>query len=527
MSKAPRKRATDDTKATRSKATNTAETTADEESESLDALLGSETSTNAESAPKVSVGEELGRYDYDLIVMGSGPSGQRAAIAAAKLEKRVAIIEQRSVIGGVCVNTGTIPSKTLREAVMRLSGFRDREVYGASYTVKERITMDDLMFRVNHVIRHEIDTMRHHMMRNDVDVISAQASFVDSHTVRVNFSGQHGFRDIRAPRILIAVGTETTKDEHIPFDGDRIMTSDDIVDMKELPKTLAVAGAGVIGLEYASILAPLGVRVTVIDKRTELLSFVDSEVIDTLVYEMRQQRATFWLGEEVSRIEPYEDDAHGPRVRLHLASGKQVTADKALYSIGRTGATANLNLEAAGLSADSRGRLKVNEFYQTDVPHIYAAGDVVGFPSLASTSMEQGRVAANHAFGVEVTTMPSLFPYGIYAIPEIAMVGKTEQELTEAGVPFEVGKAHYREIARGQILGDSTGFLKLIFHLETLELLGVHIIGEGASELIHIGQTVLTFGGSVEYFVNTVFNYPTLAECYKVAALDGMNRVGG
>ena len=464
------------------------------------------------------------QYDYDLLVIGSGPAGQRAAIQAAKIGKRVAVVERKTVVGGVCINTGTIPSKTLREAVLYFSGYRLKEIYGESYTVKQNITMTDLLFRTDHVIKHEIDVTRSQLMRNRVEVLNGDASFVDPHTLRLKYVEMQGFRDVTAEKIVIAVGTSATREPHIPFDGKRIMTSDDVLTMENLPRTLAVVGAGVIGLEYASVFAALGVRVTLIDKRPRLLPFVDSEIIDTLAYHLREKRVTLRLEEEVSGIEPFEDE-RGGGVKIHLASGKQTIAEKALYSIGRTGSTASLNLGAAGLPSDDRCRLKVNEFYQTAVPHIYAAGDVIGFPSLASISMEQGRLAACHAFGVKADSVPQLFPYGIYTIPEISMVGRNEQELTEKDVPYEVGKAQYREIARGQIIGDSTGLLKLIFHLETRKLLGVHIIGEGASELIHIGQAVLAFEGKVDYFVEIVFNYPTLAECYKTAAFDGVNRL--
>jgi NAD(P) transhydrogenase len=462
---------------------------------------------------------------YDLLVIGSGPAGQRAAIQAAKLNKRVALVERKAVIGGVCINTGTIPSKTLREAVLHFSGYRLRGLYGASYTVKQNITMEDLLFRTDHVIRHEIDVTRHQLMRNQVEVFSADASFVDPHTIRLTDADGQGAREVKAARVVVATGTEVTRDESIPFDGDRICCSDDIIHMTRLPRTMTVVGAGVIGLEYASIFAALGVRVTLVDKRNRLLPFVDAEIIETLAYHLRENRVTLRLGEEVSSMELITD-AFGDRVRIHLASGKQIVTDTALYSVGRTGATSSLNLSAAGLSADDRGRLTVNEHCQTSVPHVYAVGDVIGFPSLASTSMEQGRLAACHAFGVKATSVPALFPYGIYAIPEISMVGRNEEELTEQGIPYEVGKANYREIARGQIIGDSSGLLKLIFQLDTHKLLGVHIIGEGASELVHIGQAVLAFGGPIEYFVNTVFNYPTLAECYKTAAFDGVNRLG-
>lgn len=464
-------------------------------------------------------------YDYDMLVIGSGPAGQKAAIQAAKLDKRVALVERKTVLGGVSVNSGTIPSKTFREAVLDLSGFRERAFYGVSYTVKQNITIEDLLLRTDQVIRHEIDLTRHQLTRNHVELIAATASFEDPHTVRLDFVDGRGQRLVTSDIIVVATGTEATMDPHIPFDGRQIITSDDILRLDRLPRTLAVVGAGVVGCEYASMFAALGVRVTLIDKRPRLLPFVDAEIVDSLAYQLRESRVTLRLGEDVENIEPVHDE-HGDRVRIHLVSGKQVVAEKALYSIGRTGNTGKLNLPGAGLSADDRGRLKVNENYQTAVPNIYAVGDVIGFPSLASTSMEQGRLAACHAFGIEAKVVPELFPYGIYTIPEISMVGKNEEELTQAGVPYEVGKARYREIARGQIIGDSTGLLKVLFHTETRELLGVHIIGEGSSELVHIGQAVLSFGGKIDYFVNTVFNYPTLAECYKNAAFDGINRMG-
>lgn len=464
-------------------------------------------------------------YDYDLLVIGSGPAGQRAAIQAAKLNKRVAVVERKTILGGVCINTGTIPSKTLREAVMYLSGYRERNMYGASYTVKQNITMADLMYRTDHVIQHELDIVRHQLQRNRVDLISAEASFVDAHTIRLKYTTNNGWRDVTAANVIVAVGTSATKTENIPFDGKRVFISDELLKLDHLPRTLTVVGAGVIGLEYAAIFAALGVRVTIIDKRRRLLPFVDEEIIDTLIYHFNQNRAILRLGEEVETIEQL-NDGNGERAKIHLASGKQIVTEMALYSIGRTGATKALNIEAVELEADGRGLLKVNDNYQTNVPNIYAVGDVIGFPSLASTSMEQGRLAACHAFGVQTQHAPELFPYGIYTIPEISTVGRNEGELTEQGIPYEVGKAQYREIARGQIIGDQSGLLKLIFHLDTHELLGVHIIGEGASELVHIGQAVMAFNGKVEYFINNVFNYPTLAECYKTAAFDGINRLG-
>ncbi|MBT5496721.1 MAG: Si-specific NAD(P)(+) transhydrogenase [Alphaproteobacteria bacterium] len=463
-------------------------------------------------------------YDYDLFVIGSGPGGQRAAVQAAKLGKRVAIAEAGGVVGGVCIAKGTIPSKTLREAALYLSGYKERNVYGASYSVKEKITMADLLHRTDYVIRTEMDVVRHQLLRNSIELHVAHASFVDAHTIRLDSPGSQQ-QQITADKIVVATGTNAARDTHIPFDGQRIFTSDEMLDLEDLPRTMAIIGGGVIGVEFATIFAILGVRVTLVDARPRLLEFVDAEVIDSLVYNMRRNRVTLRMAEEVTGLETVEDD-RGQHVRIKLKSGKQIFADKALYSIGRQGATDGLNLEAASLDADSRGRISVNEFFQTAAENIYAVGDVIGFPSLASTSSEQGRLSACHAFGAPMESMPELFPYGIYAIPEISMVGKGEEELTEEGVHYEVGKAEYREIARGTIMGDSSGMLKLIFDAESRKLLGVCIIGEGASELIHIGQAVLAMGGTIDYFINTVFNYPTLAECYKAAAFDGVNRLG-
>jgi NAD(P) transhydrogenase len=465
-------------------------------------------------------------FDYEMLVIGSGPAGQRAAIQAAKLRHKVAIIEKRAAVGGVCINTGTIPSKTVREAALHLSGYRERSLYGASYTVKQNITMADLLFRVGEVVRNEIDVTRHQLMRNGVELIGADAELVGPNSIRLKAGDGFSYRDITAKFIVIATGTDSSADPHIPFDGNHVFTSDDIPRLEALPKSLAVVGAGVVGLEYASIFAALGVRVTVIDKRKRLLPFVDAEIVDALAYHLRQNRVTLRLGEEVSGIDVLEEKREVNSVGIRLASGKQIVTDSALYSIGRAGATKSLGLEAANINVDERGRLMVNKDYQTSQPHIYGVGDVIGFPSLASTSMEQGRHSACHAFGAPAKHMPELFPYGIFTIPEISMVGPTEEELTEKGIPYEVGKAQYKEIARGQIIGDRTGLLKLIFHLETGELLAVHIIGEDAAELVHIGQAVMAFKGRVDYFVNTVFNYPTLAECYKTAAFDGINRLG-
>jgi NAD(P) transhydrogenase len=385
--------------------------------------------------------------------------------------------------------------------------------------------MSDLVFRVDRVVRHEIDVVRHQLLRNKVVLINGSASFIDPHRLRLTYADGSGSREVSAATLVIASGTSSAQDDKIPFDGQHVFTSDDMLGLKELPRRLAVIGGGVIGCEYATMFAALGVRVTLVDARTHILPFIDGEVIHSLIYQMQQNRVTMRLGEAVREIQLDHSLRNGP-VRILLDSGKRIFVDKALYSVGRLGATADLDLDKAGVAVDERGRVVVDRNYQTSQPHIYAVGDVIGFPSLASTSMEQGRLAACHAYGAPASNMPELFPYGIYTIPEISTVGRNEEELTKAGVPYEVGKASYREIARGQIIGDASGFLKLIFHAETRVLLGVHIIGEGASELIHIGQAVLAHGGSVDYFLDTVFNYPTLAECYKTAAFDGINRLG-
>jgi len=463
---------------------------------------------------------------YELLVIGSGPAGHHAAIQAAKLRRRALLVERKSVVGGTCINVGTIPSKTMREAVMYLSGYREHSIYGQSYKVKEKITLQDLLFRVEAVVRHEIDVSRHQLTRNGIEVVNAEASFVDPHTLRLRQPNGHGESIVTADNVVLAVGTEAIPDSRIPLDGGSILSSDDILELESLPHSLVVIGGGVIGCEYASMFAALDVRVTLIDMRPRLLPFVDAEIAEALTYQLRSKRVTLRLGEKVSSVE-VEHNGGERHVRVILESGKQIVADKVLSCMGRAGAVSKLNLPAAGIAHDPRGKIKVNHHYQTEVAHIYATGDVVGFPSLASTSKEQGRLAVCHAFGVEARYAPELFPYGIYTIPEISFVGQNEEELTDQGIPYEIGKAHYREIARGQILGDSHGMMKLIFHRETHTLLGVHIIGDGAAELVHIGQAVLATKGKIHYFIDTVFNYPTLAECYKNAAFDGVNRLLG
>jgi NAD(P) transhydrogenase len=456
---------------------------------------------------------------YDLIVIGSGPAGQRAAIQGAKLKKRVALIEKIAALGGCCINTGTIPSKTMREAVLHLSGYHYQNIYGINYRVKEKITMSDLLFRVQHVIKTEIDVTQAQLSRNGIDMISGVAQFVDPTHLRVQSAV--GQADYEATSIVIATGTKPAESSKVPLNGRNIVNSDQILQMTNLPKTLIVVGGGVIGVEYTCMFAILGVRVILVEKRPRLLEFADSEMVEALSYHLRDNRVTMRLNEAVVSVEETADG----KVVANMESNKKITGDTLLYAVGRSGNVNELNLAAAGVEADDRGRIPVDAQYRTKQPHIFAVGDVIGFPSLASVSMEQGRLAAAFAFGSTAVSNPALYPYGIYTIPEISFIGKTEEQLTDDDVPYEVGVAYYREIARGQIRGDTTGRLKLIFHRETKEILGVHIIGEGASELLHIGQAVMALKGTMEYFVDTVFNYPTLAECYKAAAFNGLNKL--
>lgn len=459
-------------------------------------------------------------YDFDLLVIGCGPAGQRAAVQAAKIRKRVAIVDEREVVGGVCVNTGTIPSKSFKEAVVYLSGYRQRNIYGAGYRVKNEIQMSDLTFRCNRIMQTEIEVIKAQLQRNHVEVINGHARFVDEHTVEI--VSALGMSTIRtAEKFVVAVGARPHRPTHIAFDGVKIFDSDDILKMQELPRRMTVVGGGVIGTEYGSMFAALGVDVTIVDARKRLLGFCDEEIIECLQYQMRSMGVTLRLGEEVKNCSVRADG----QVVTELKSGKVIVSDVALFSAGRQSATDDLGLESLGVHIDERGRLNVNEHFQTNRDHVYAAGDVVGFPALASTSGQQGRIAACHAFGITDRRIDVPLPYGIYSIPEISYVGFNEAELTEKGIPYEVGMAWYREIARGLIIGDENGMLKILFHREDQRVLGVHIIGESSTELIHIGQAVIALGGGLNYLMDAVFNYPTLAECYKVAAFDGYNKL--
>jgi NAD(P) transhydrogenase len=456
---------------------------------------------------------------YDLIVIGSGPGGQRAAIQGAKAGKRVAIIERQSAIGGACINTGTIPSKTMREAVLHLSGFYSKTFFGASHTTRENITMADLNFRVQRVVENEVAVTQDQLKRNGIDVIHGIGKFTDPHHIRVE--NGNGFADFEGQYIVIATGTVPAANAKVPVNGRTIINSDQILSMPQVPRTLIVVGGGVIGVEYACMFATLGVRVIIVEKRPHLLEFADTEMVEALSYQMRDHRATMRLNEEVESVEELPDG----KVAANLVSKKRILGDALLYAVGRQGNVNRLDLAAAGIESDNRGRIKVDADFRTTQPHIFAVGDVIGFPSLASVSMEQGRIAAARAFGVHVQTDPESYPYGIYTIPQISFIGKTEEQLTDADVPYEVGVAYYREIARGQIAGHTDGRLKILFHRETLDLLGVHIFGENAAELLHIGQAVFKLKGKITYFIDTVFNYPTLAECYKTAAFNGLNRL--
>lgn len=457
---------------------------------------------------------------YDFIVIGSGPAGQRAAIQAAKLGKRTAIVERPAMLGGVSVHTGTIPSKTLREAALYLSGWDQRGLYGQNYRLKTDLTIDDLMQRLNITLQQETEIVHNQLVRNSVQLIEGTASFIDEHTISVEHH-DGGNEQYRSDYFLIAVGSRPYHPEGIPFDNEHVFDSDGILDIKHIPSNMVVVGAGVIGVEYASIFSTLDAKVTLLDGRDSMLGFLDQEIVDELTHSLRDRGVTIRLEETVESIEP----GNNGHVVVKTKSGKRFNADLVLFAAGRIGSTWALKPENAGIETDEQRRINVNEHFQTSAPHIYAAGDVIGFPSLASTSMEQGRLAASHAFGNANLKMAENFPFGIFSVPEISMVGSTEQDLRKNGVAYEVGIARLRETARGQIMGVNEGILKILFGIEDRRVLGVHIIGEGATELIHIGQATIVLGGTLEYFLDNVFNYPTLAEAYKIAALDAWNRM--
>ena len=458
--------------------------------------------------------------ELDLLVIGSGPSGQRAAIQAAKLGKRVAVAERRDRLGGVSIHTGTIPSKTLREAVLDQLAERPLDVLDPTRMEEtEQQALRQLMDRTARVIAAETAVVREQFRRNTVGWLPGAARFVDGHTVTIDDSDEQ----IRADHIVIAVGTKPARPASVAFDDRTIIDSDGLLKLeRRVPHSMTVVGAGVIGVEYASMFGALGAKVTVIDQRDRTLNFLDGEIGEAFQYLLRRSNVTFRLREKVEAIESVDG-----RARIALASGKEIFSETVLYAVGRQGATDELGIEKAGLTADKRGRLEVDDQYRTSVPHIFAVGDVAG-GGLAATAMEAGRIAALHAFEQPVHTLPELVPTGVYAIPEIGMVGATEEELTDCSEPYVTGIARWSELARGLMTGDEDGMLKLLVSSEDKRVLGVHVIGTGATELVHIGQAVMAQGaGGLDFLVTAVFNYPTFAESYKVAALDAANRIRG
>jgi NAD(P) transhydrogenase len=461
--------------------------------------------------------------DLDLLVIGSGPSGQKAAIQAAKLGKRVAVVERRQRLGGVSIHTGTIPSKTLRVAVLDELARRPLDVPDPlNPDARERAAIEFLMDRTARVVGAEAQVVREQFRRNRVGLLFGQASFVDEHTVCVH-DEEGDDNTFSAEIIVIAVGTNPARPEGVEFDDETVIDSDGLLHLhRRLPRTMTVVGAGVIGVEYASMFGRLGTKVTVVDQRPRLLTFLDGEIGEALQFILRRNNVTFRLTEKVSSVVRGENGG----VVTHLESGKAIPSETVLYATGRQGATDVLALDKVGLEADERGRIETDDEYRTKVPHIFAVGDVgIGGFGLAATAMEQGRLAALHAFGRPVTTMPELLPTGVYAIPEISMVGRTEEDLTEAAVPYATGIARWSELARGLMTGDEDGMLKLLVSTDDRKLLGVHVLGTGAADLVHIGQAVMGGNNTVDFLVSAVFNYPTFAEAYKVAALDAVNRM--
>ena len=453
---------------------------------------------------------------FDLVVIGSGPAGEKGAAQAAYFGKRVALVERASELGGAGINTGTVPSKTLRETALYFSGLRQRGLYGIDYSIKKDITVPDFMFRAQEVVQSLRALVQANVERHRIELVRGSASFVDPRTVRV--TGESGERLLTGSAILIATGSAPSWPEGAPQAPDRLYDSDSILHMDTLPRSMAIIGAGVIGCEYATTFRALGIEVVLVGSQDRLLPFLDHEIGERLRMQMKLLGLEVVLGDSLQEValEPSE-------IVVRLSSGRELRVEDVLFATGRLGATGSLALANAGLTAGPRGHLSVNERFQTAVPHIYAAGDVIGFPALAATSMEQARVAVCHAFDFKFKTrVSSLLPMAVYTIPEIAAVGETEESAREKGIDYCVGRALYRGNARGQIVGDLAGLVKLVFAREDLKLLGVHVLGEMASELIHVGQACLHFGGTIEYFIQEVFNYPTLGEAYKYAAYDGL-----
>jgi NAD(P) transhydrogenase len=458
---------------------------------------------------------------YDLIVIGSGPAGEKGAAQAAYFGKRVALVEREPVLGGACVNTGTIPSKTLRESALHLSGFRQRGFREGSIEVTINcITVADFMYRKARVVSHEWKRIEDNLRRHKVDRYQGTARFLSPTSIGI--SNAIGDEVIEGSVVLIATGSSPHRPDNVPFDGDVICDSDSILGIDRIPERMAVVGAGIIGVEYASIFAALGVEVHLIDGRTSLLPNIDREIVRILIGEFQNRLGiTMHLGMDVASIERCEQQAS-----LTLKDGECMVFDNVLYAAGRASNVEGLNLEGVGVTTGQRGLVSVNENYQTSVPNIYAAGDVIGFPALASTAMEQARVAMVHAFDLKYKMkVAAVLPYAIYTIPEVATVGVNEDDCKKNGTPCAVGRAYYRDNARGEIIGDLKGLIKLVFDPASLKLLGVHIVGESASELLHIGMIVIQFGGTINAFIDCVFNFPTLSEAYKYAAYDGLGNI--
>lgn len=471
-----------------------------------------------------------GGWNFDLMVIGSGPAGQKAATTAARAGARVALVERDPMAGGVCLNTGTIPSKSLREAVMYLTGYRQRGYYGEKYRLKDKVSTGDLLARTNHVIRMERETVNEELVAQSVTRIVGFGRVSGRHEVSVRVGDQEYVYTTH--RLIVSTGTQPRRPPEVPFDEVNIFDSDSVFgtnnQLRPLPDSMIVLGAGVIGIEYASMFGALGIPTFLVDARPSPLSFVDDEIAHILYDTLERNGVSLRFGQEFGNVYTKgEPRKLLTRALIDLATGETLEADALLFSLGRTPMTGGIGLESQGVELDRRGNIVVNEQYQTGAEWIYAAGDVIGFPALASTSSEQGRIAALHALGIPVTWHPDTIPYGIYTIPEVSMVGATEQQLKKDGTPYYCGTSLWRDTARGKIIGDLSGALKLLFSSETNHLIGVHIIGEGATELLHIGQAVMHFGGGPEYFTSTVFNYPTLAEAYKIAAHNAQNRLQG
>jgi NAD(P) transhydrogenase len=457
---------------------------------------------------------------FDLIVIGSGPAGQRGAIQAAKHGKRVALIEKEAVFGGACIHTGTLPSKALRESIYNIFTFRLGSTELTRTAVRQKVSFKELSARKDKVVASENEMIAKAIRANGVSVYQGFGSFIDKNHIKVE-SSEGGELILEGKYFLIATGSRPVRPSHIPFDDETICDSDSILNLKEIPECLAVIGGGVIGCEYASMFAALGVEVHLVDKKNDILPFIDQEITEVLKKALISHGCKLYLGDEFVSIKRSTDGM----VETTLKSGKIIKASNLLYAMGRGAQTHKLGLENVGVKPDDRGLIKVNKQFQTSCPNIYAVGDVIGFPSLASSSFEQGRLATCHAFEIHHDEFPETFPYGIYTIPEISSVGLTEEDLIAKKIDFEVGRAEYQETARGQIIADSGGLLKICFCPKTHKIFGIHVIGNSASELVHLGQMVMTLGGDMHSLVKNIFNYPTLAEAYKIAAFNGLNKI--